>query len=148
MPHRREESKCFRRIWTTQAPLKIKVHIWISFHDSLLTMDNLAKRSIHITTSCMLCGVNQKLVAISFFIVFSPWNFGHQNEIAYLYPRGHLLHLFRVIGGFPISNKMKLTDGLCGHRTYMGGVARTESKSFLSEILLYCGAWGVRYYPW
>ena len=53
-----EESNCFWWIWTIQALSKTKVHMWISFHDRLLTTDNLAERGRHITTPCILCGVN------------------------------------------------------------------------------------------
>ena len=67
----REDTNCFRWIWTTQAPLKINVHMWLSFHDRLLTVDNLAKRGIHFS-SCLLCGVDSEITAHIF--LHCPFN--------------------------------------------------------------------------
>jgi len=36
--------------------------MWISFHEQLLMVDNLANRGIHISILCMLCEVNLKTV--------------------------------------------------------------------------------------
>ena len=58
-----EEHNYFRWIWTSQAPLKTKVHMWLSYPDRLLTADNLAKRCIHVTSLCMFCGDNPKTAA-------------------------------------------------------------------------------------
>ena len=54
------ENNCFRCLWTTQTPLKTKVHMWPSRHDRLLTADNLTKRGIHISSLCMFCGDDPK----------------------------------------------------------------------------------------
>ena len=42
--------------------------MWISFHERFLTADNLIKRGIHITTPCILCGVNPETVAHIFLL--------------------------------------------------------------------------------
>jgi len=39
-----------------------KVHMWLSFHECLLTTHNLIKRGVHTTLICPLCGVNPKIV--------------------------------------------------------------------------------------
>jgi len=41
--------------------------MWLSYHYRLLTADNLAKRDIHITSSCIFCGVNLKTSTEIFF---------------------------------------------------------------------------------
>ena len=56
----REENNCFQWIWTSQAPLKVKVHMWLAFHDHFLTTDNLAKSGLLISSPCLLCGANSK----------------------------------------------------------------------------------------
>ena len=38
-------------------------HMWLSFHEQLLTTDNLAKRSIFISSLCSLCGVGLEAAA-------------------------------------------------------------------------------------
>jgi len=37
-------------LWTAQALFKAKIHMWLAFHDCLLTTNNLAKRSIDAMT--------------------------------------------------------------------------------------------------
>jgi len=47
--------------------IKIKMHMWLAFHDRLLTTNNLTKRDIHITSSCLICGINPE-TAIHIFL--------------------------------------------------------------------------------
>ena len=39
---------------------KIKVHMWLLYHDRLLRVDNLTRRRIHIILPCMFCEVDPK----------------------------------------------------------------------------------------
>ena len=77
----REENNCFWCIWTTRAPLNIKVHMWLSLHDCLLMVDNLAKWGNIIKIPCLLVGQIWKLPIIFFSIAPSLWDFRCRKEI-------------------------------------------------------------------
>ena len=58
---------------------KIKVHMWLAYDERFLTTDNLAKRGIHISSSCLLCEANSETSCISFSIAPTYYNYENQN---------------------------------------------------------------------
>ena len=75
-----EENNCFRYIWTIQTPFKTKVHTWLSFHDRLLTTENLSTRGFISHRHACFVGQIQNLSLIFFFSAPSPWNFGCRKD--------------------------------------------------------------------
>ena len=74
--YRHLTGNCFRWIWTTQVPLKTKVHMWLSYHERLLTVDILDKRGIYSSPLCLLCRVTPESVAHIFLhclFTFKLW---------------------------------------------------------------------------
>jgi len=53
----RNETKYFRWIELHRPLLKSRC-TWLLYHDRLLTVDNVVKRDIHITSTCIFCGVH------------------------------------------------------------------------------------------
>ena len=109
----RNETNCFQWIWTTQAPFKTKMHMLLPYHDHLLTVDNLAKRDIHITSPRKLCGVHSETNAYIFLqcpLSLELWA-SERNRLHYLRDH-HPLHPFEVIGDFLISYIIKFIDGI------------------------------------
>jgi len=51
-----EANDCIRWIWTTQASLKCRLHMWLAYRDRLLTLDNLGRICTHMTSPCVLWG--------------------------------------------------------------------------------------------
>ena len=45
--------------------------MWLSYHEHLLTMDILDKRSIHTSTLCLFCGVN--LETATHILLYCPF---------------------------------------------------------------------------
>ena len=95
-----EENYCFRWIWTTKTSLKIKVHMCLSFHECLLTTENLAKRGVHFTLPCLLCGTDPEIVTHIFLQCFFTAELWASERNSLPHPFGLLpLHLFGGTGG-------------------------------------------------
>lgn len=47
-------------IWFLSVPEKIKLFIWLAYHNRLLTADNLRKRNFPTPQSCPLCGSDEE----------------------------------------------------------------------------------------
>ena len=80
----REENNRFRQIWTTQTSLKIKVHVWLSFHERqrLLTANNRAKSGILIFFTVLALWGNPGDRHTYFPpLPFSSWIFGCRKEV-------------------------------------------------------------------
>ena len=93
--------------------------MWLSFHERLLTADNLAKREIHITSPCLLWRVNSKII----IHIFLLWPFTlelwalEKNRLA-LSSWSFSIDYFGVIGGYQISHTMKLIGGMLSMQSY------------------------------
>ena len=46
----------YKFMWKIQIPQKIKMFLWLTLRNSILTQDNLLKRGWHGTNSCYFCG--------------------------------------------------------------------------------------------
>jgi hypothetical protein len=44
-----------KELWTSGAPLKHKLHMWLVLKDRLWTLDKLAKRDLQHQTLCVMC---------------------------------------------------------------------------------------------
>ena len=42
-------------IWSSKVPKRVSFFLWIAAQDSILTIDNLVKRNLHLVNSCCLC---------------------------------------------------------------------------------------------
>lgn len=79
----REFSPSMAELWSSWAPLEIKIFVWLALHDRPWTADRLAKRNLPHPAHCMLCcqdteSANHLLLGCSFarqvwYSVLLPW---------------------------------------------------------------------------
>ena len=129
-----KENNYFRWIWTTQSPLKKKLHMWLAYHDRLLTAENLAKGGIHFSSLCKFFWGNPETASHIFLLcpfILQLWVPERSHIATNL---GHpLLHLFGVIGEHLMSHqKWSRSMGLCCHCHHLGCMAWMESKGLLN----------------
>ena len=76
----RKENNYFRQIWTSQAPLKVKVHMWLSFQNVSQRQITLPKGvfSFHLR-ACFVMHTRRPPL-IFFFVASSHWIFGCRKE--------------------------------------------------------------------
>ena len=79
----REFHPAAAELWTSWAPLEIKIFVWLVLHDRLWTVDRLARRQLEHPECCVLCAqedenLNHMLLGCSFarevwYNVLLPW---------------------------------------------------------------------------
>jgi hypothetical protein len=47
--------RSFKHLWKSKIPLKIKIWLWLIWHDAIATKDNLLKRNWNGSASCQFC---------------------------------------------------------------------------------------------
>ena len=67
----REFHPAAAELWTSWAPLEIKIFVWLVLHDRLWTVDRLARRQLEHPECCVLCAqedenLNHMLLGCSF----------------------------------------------------------------------------------
>jgi hypothetical protein len=83
----REEVPAMRELWTSGAPLKHKLHMWLALKDRLWTADRLQERGLRHPAQCSLCcqepeTIEHLTVQCSFsrqvwFQLLAPYNLQH-----------------------------------------------------------------------
>ena len=134
----REESNCFWWIWTTQAPLKIRVHMWLTFHERLLMVDNLKKKwySYYYTfltlwgASGDCCSCISSL-AFHFGVVGARARSIDSSLLASFYCAS--LGWLEAIQHFTLWSQ---SMGLCGQCNCVGSVVWAEQMSLSSKLLI------------
>lgn len=56
----------FKDIWKARIPLKIKIWMWLIYHNAILTKDNLIKRNWSVDQSCAFCNESETIPHIFF----------------------------------------------------------------------------------
>jgi hypothetical protein len=58
--------RTFKHLWKSRIPLKIKIWMWMIWHNAIATKDNLLKRNWHGNASCQFCN-NPESISHMFF---------------------------------------------------------------------------------
>ena len=51
-------------LWTSWAPLEIKIFVWLALHDRLWTADRLARRQLEHPDCCVLCSQEEEKILV------------------------------------------------------------------------------------
>jgi hypothetical protein len=58
--------RTFKHLWKSKIPLKIKIWLWMIWHNAIATKDNLLKRNWHGNASCQFCNCPESISHIFF----------------------------------------------------------------------------------
>lgn len=57
------------RLWKNKMPLKVKIFMWLCYHNRVQTLDQIKKRGWKGNTKCMLCGLEENIAMFCFPVV-------------------------------------------------------------------------------
>jgi hypothetical protein len=69
--------RSFRHLWKSKIPLKIKIWLWLIWHNAIATKDNLLERNCLGSASCQYCHENETISHLFFECVAAKivWSF-------------------------------------------------------------------------
>jgi hypothetical protein len=63
---RHGRARSFKHLWKSRIPLKIKIWLWLIWHNAIATKDNLLKRNWSGSASCQFCHQNETISHLFF----------------------------------------------------------------------------------
>ena len=80
LSHRGVVNKRMKRVWKSKLPMKLKVFLWLAFHDRLQTGVELKKRKWKRDQHCRLCGVPETRDHLFFECVMAKFVWSYFKE--------------------------------------------------------------------
>jgi hypothetical protein len=63
----------FKHLWKSKISLKIKIWLWLIWHNAIATKDNLLKRNWNGSASCQFCHQNESISHLFFDCVAAKY---------------------------------------------------------------------------